>query len=55
MPVKLISAAAAVALMLAYLLPLIFKLKEAALGAVIGLGLVMMLRDLWQSLRANDH
>lgn len=54
MPIKILAALLAVALMLAYLLPLVFKLKEASLGAVVAIGLVMMLKDLWQSLRAND-
>lgn len=54
MPIKLISAFAAVALMLAYLLPLVLKLREVALGAVVAIGVVMMLIDLWQSLRSQE-
>jgi hypothetical protein len=49
MPVKLVSAAVAVALLLGYVLPLAFKLKEGALAVIIGLGVVMMLVDLGQS------
>lgn len=55
MPVKILAALVAVALMAGYLLPLVFKLKEVSLGAVIGIGLAMMLRDLWQSIRAGDN
>ncbi|MBL8324742.1 MAG: hypothetical protein JNJ89_07250 [Rubrivivax sp.] len=55
MPVRIFAAVVAVALMLGYLLPVVFKLKEVSLGAVIAIGLVMMLRDLWQSLRAAEH
>ena len=55
MPVKLISAAVAVALLLAYLLPLVFKLKEVSLGVIIALGLVMMLVDLRQSLQSKEE
>ena len=54
MPVKLVSAVIAVALLLGYLLPLAFKLKEVALVVVITLGVVMMLVDLGQSLRSKD-
>jgi len=55
MPVKIFAAFVAVALMLAYLLPLILKLKETSLAVVVAIGIAMMLRDLWQSLRAGDH
>ncbi|MBI5717937.1 MAG: hypothetical protein HZC37_09660 [Burkholderiales bacterium] len=54
MPLKIFAGLVAVALMLAYLLPLILKLKEASLAVVVALGIVMMLRDLWQSLRTGD-
>lgn len=54
MPIKILAAVVAVVLMLAYLLPLILKLKEASLGAVVAIGLAMMLVDLWQSMRSRD-
>lgn len=54
MPTKIFAALVAVALLLAYVLPLIFKLKEASLAAVVAIGVVMMLVDLAQSLRAGD-
>jgi len=54
MPVKLLAAVVAVALMLAYLLPLILKLKEVSLAVVVAIGVAMMLRDLWESLRTSD-
>ncbi len=41
----------AVALMAVFLAPIVFKLRELALIAVIGIGFVMMLIDLWQDLR----
>jgi hypothetical protein len=44
----------AVVLMLGYLLPPLFKLKEIDLAIAIVAGLVLMLIDLWQSLRAKD-
>jgi hypothetical protein len=54
MAVKLAAAVVAIFLMLAYLLPPVFKLKDAALGAVICIGLAMMLVDLVQSLKSKD-
>ena len=41
-------------LMLAYLVPPAIKLKDAALIAVLGLGAIMMLIDLYQSLWERD-
>ena len=54
MPIKIISAVVAVALVLAYLSPVVFKLKDVALGLVILIGIAMMLIDLWQSLQSKD-
>ncbi len=54
MPVKIFSGVVAVVLLLAYLVPLVLKLKEVALGVVILIGISMVLVDLWQSLRAGE-
>ena len=54
MAVKLFSAAVAIALLLAFLVPLITKLKEISLAAVVAIGIVMMLLDLWQSLQSRE-
>lgn len=54
MPLKIVCAAVAVALMLAYLLPLVFKLREVSLGVVVLIAVTMMLVDLRQGLRAKD-
>ncbi len=54
MPVKIFSGVVAVVLLLAYLLPVVFKLKEVSLGVVILIGITMVLVDLWQSLRAGE-
>jgi hypothetical protein len=54
MGLKIAAALVAVALMLGYLLALAFKLKEIDLTIAIVLGLVLMLVDLWQSLRSKD-
>lgn len=54
MGVKIFSAIVAIVLMLGFLSPMVFKLKEVALGCVILAGIAMMLIDLWQTLRAKD-
>lgn len=54
MIVKYVSAVVAVLLVLAYLSPVVFKLKEVSLAAVMLIGVVMMLVDLLQSLRRPD-
>jgi hypothetical protein len=54
MAVKFVAAIIAVVLVVAYLLPVVIKLKEWSLGLVILLGIGMMLVDLWQSLRKPD-
>jgi hypothetical protein len=54
MAIKLVAAALAVILMLAYLVPIAWKLKEISLAAVILIGVVLMLVDLRQSLKKPD-
>lgn len=54
MGMKIFAGIVAVVLMVSYLLPLVFKLREVPLGVVILIALVMMLIDLRQSLRSND-
>ena len=54
MPVKIFSGIVAISLLLAYLVPLVIKLKEVSLGVVILIGVVMVLVDLWQSLQSKD-
>jgi hypothetical protein len=54
MGVKVAAALVAVFLLGAYLLALVFKLKEVDLGIVVAAGLVLMLVDLWQSLKSKD-
>jgi hypothetical protein len=55
MPIKIFAAIVAVALLLAYLSPVMFKLKDVALGVIILIGVAMMLVDLAQSLRSRDE
>ena len=54
MPIKIFSGLVAFSLLLAYLAPLVFKLKQVSLGVVVLIGVVMMLADLWQSLQSKD-
>jgi hypothetical protein len=49
--VKYLFALAAIAMMLAFLWPIAFKLREPALLVVFGIGIAMMLIDMWQDLR----
>jgi len=54
MIVKLLAGLVAIALVIAYLIPPIYKLKEIELAAVVLIGIAMMLVDLVQSLRKDD-
>lgn len=50
----IVGAVAAIALMAGYLGPLAFKMKDVALSIVILIGVVVMLVDLWQSMRETQ-
>lgn len=50
----IIAAGLAAALFVAYLAPFALKLKDSALIAVILIGLGLMARDLWESLKGDD-
>ena len=54
MPFKTLGGVLAVALMLAYITPVVIKLREPALTGVAIMGVAMMLIDLWQSLKSKD-
>jgi hypothetical protein len=54
MTVKFVAAFIAVALMMAFLIPMVVKMKDTALAVVILIGLAFMLVDLWQSLRKPE-
>jgi hypothetical protein len=51
--VKIVCAFVAIVLFFGYLGPIAWKLKSAALLVVMAVGSVMMLYDLWQSLRED--
>jgi hypothetical protein len=54
MPFKILAGIVAVALMLMFLAPPVFKLKDVALGIVVLIGIAMALVDLWQSLQSKE-
>lgn len=54
MGVKIFAGIVAIILMIGYLTPVIFKLKQVSLGCIIFIGLAMMIIDLWQSLKSGD-
>jgi hypothetical protein len=51
---KILASVVAAALLIVFIGPVVIKLKDGALVVVAGIGLVMMLVDLWQSLREKD-
>jgi hypothetical protein len=51
---KIFSVIVAAAMLIAFLSPPLFKLREISLAAVIGIGVVMMAYDLWETLRERD-
>jgi hypothetical protein len=54
MPYKIAAGIVAAALLIAYMAPVVWRLKDAALWAVALIGVVMMLVDLWQSLQSRE-
>lgn len=51
---KVVAGIVAAALLLAYMAPVVWRLKDTALWVVALTGAVMMLVDLWQSLQSKD-
>lgn len=54
MGLKIFAGLVAVALLLTYLSPVVLRLRDPALTIVVLIGIVMMLVDLWQSLRSKE-
>ena len=54
MPYKILAAIVAAALFLGYMAPVVWRLQDAALWTTAGIGTVMMLVDLWQSLQSKE-
>lgn len=54
MAFKIVAGIVAAALLIVFISPVVVKLKDAALGVVVLIGLTMMITDLWQSLKSAD-
>jgi hypothetical protein len=54
MPLKLVYSVLAVVLMLLYLSPVLYRLKQVDLSIVVIIGVIMMLVDVWQSLKTKE-
>ena len=54
MPIRIFAGVVAMVLVLAYLIPVAWKLKNIPLSVIILIGIVMMLVDLRQSMAAKD-
>jgi len=52
---QILAGTVAIALLLAFVLPIVIKLKEVSLGVVILIGLALMARDFWDSLKDSDR
>jgi len=51
---KIVAAIVAAALLLIFISPVVVKLKDLALSGVVLVGVVMMVVDIWHSLREKD-
>ena len=54
-PLKVAYSILAVVLVLLYLSPVLYRLKQVDLTIVVLIGVVMMLVDVWQSLKAKEE
>ena len=55
MKLKAVYSVLAVVLMLLYLSPVLYRLKQVDLSIVVLIGVSMMLLDVWQSLKAKGE
>lgn len=54
MRLKVLFGVIAMLLMLGFVAPIVFKLRDVALTIVILIGVVMMAYDLWESIKERD-
>jgi len=54
MILKIIAGIIGAGLLIAYVLPVTWRLKDIPLWCVVALGIGMMLVDLWQSLKSKE-
>jgi hypothetical protein len=55
MPLRIAYSILAVVLMLLYLSPVLYRLKQVDLSIVVLVGVGMMLVDVWQSLQSKEE
>lgn len=55
MAFRIFAGIVALALFAGFVLPYVLKMKDIALGAVILVGLALMVRDLWDTFREKDE
>ena len=54
MPLKIVFSIVAAVLMVLYLSPVLYRLKQLDLTVAVIIGVVMMLLDVWQSLKSKE-
>ena len=54
MAFKILASIVAAALLIIFIGPVVVKLKDVALSAVVLIGVSMMVVDIWHSLRSKD-
>jgi len=52
---RIFASVIAALLLIAFVAPVVVKLKEVSLIVVVVIGLAMMLTDLWESIKSNDR
>ena len=55
MPLRIAYSIIAVVLMLLYLSPVLYRLKQVDISIVAAIGVTMMLIDVWQSLKSKEE
>lgn len=51
---KIVAGIVAAGMLIAFVSPVVFKLKDISLTAVVLIGLVLMLRDLWEAIKSGE-
>lgn len=54
MTFKIVAAVVAGLLLMLFISPVVIKLEDVALSVVVLIGIVLMVADIWQSLREKD-
>lgn len=52
---KILSSIVAALLLLIFIGPVVYKLKDVALTVVVSIGVTMMIVDIWHTVRAKDE